>query len=287
MMRTICTQDLCLFLEVASERGGGRFRSEGREPREHSREREMKRMLDLFCGRLGWSKAFLARGWECVGVDLVRPGNLPEWAMDLQGFEFICCDVLELSQGFMRYGCFDFICASSPCEQFSVHGMKHFHPKPPYPELGIKLFEHTRAICEASGVPYVMENVRAAQQFVGNAKHHCGPFYLWGSAVPPLLTQGIRKGVNVGGHLEFAGLTLEQRRQLRATVPRLSTLKSPKSRANFTAQSATIPPELANCVADYAERLLEQTLMGKPEHLGSGPIPSTHVSENENGESKR
>jgi len=34
---------------------------------------------------------------------------------------------------------FDFICASSPCEQFSIHGMKHFHPNPPYPELGIKL----------------------------------------------------------------------------------------------------------------------------------------------------
>jgi site-specific DNA-cytosine methylase len=28
------------------------------------------RMLDLFCGRWGWSKAFAARGWECVGVDL-------------------------------------------------------------------------------------------------------------------------------------------------------------------------------------------------------------------------
>ena len=43
----------------------------------------MKRMLDLFCGRLGWSKAFLAKGWECVGVDLVEPPEIP------QGFRFI------------------------------------------------------------------------------------------------------------------------------------------------------------------------------------------------------
>ena len=42
-----------------------------------------KRMLDLFCGRLGWSKAFLAKGWECVGVDLVEPPEIP------QGFRFI------------------------------------------------------------------------------------------------------------------------------------------------------------------------------------------------------
>ena len=93
-------------------------------------------------------------------------------------------------------GNFDFICASSPCEQFSVHGMKHFHPNPPYPELGIKLFNHTRAICEASGVPYVMENVRAAQQFVGQAVNHCGPFYLWGNAVPVLMPQGVNKGMS-------------------------------------------------------------------------------------------
>jgi hypothetical protein len=151
---------------------------------------------------------------------------------------FLKLDVLDLTNGFIRDGDFDFIVASSPCDQFSVHGMKHFHPNPPYPELGIKLFNHTRQICEASGVPYVMENVRAAQQFVGNAVHHCGPFYLWGTGVPALIHKGIYKGINMdrkwcqqlGGH----GST---KRDLQ------------------TAGFATIPPELANCVADYAERI--------------------------------
>jgi hypothetical protein len=35
------------------------------------------RMLDLFCGRFGWGRAFAARGWEVVGVDLVEPQFLP------------------------------------------------------------------------------------------------------------------------------------------------------------------------------------------------------------------
>jgi len=165
------------------------------------------------------------------------------------------CDYIARPRGF------DFIVASSPCEQFSVHGMKHFHPNPPYPELGIKLFNHTRELCEAAGVPYVMENVRAAQQFVGNAVHHCGPFYLWGNAVPPLLSKGIIKGTRItpgntvqkmldaGDKESVREIRRKQQRDFSARAGGVS--KAP-------ALSATIPPELANCVADYAERLLEQ-----------------------------
>jgi hypothetical protein len=206
-------------------------------------------MLDLFCGRGGWTNTFLDRGWEVVGVDLVR-------SPDYRG-EFLQFDVLELQylkEGFWAWvvSCalvrsFDFICASSPCEQFSVHGMKHFHPNPPYPELGIKLFNHTREICETSGIPYIMENVRAAQKFVGPALHHCGPFYLWGTGVPPLLNQGIRKGLNMDRD------PITGKRALH--LGRRSSHNS-KARAADKAITATIPPELANCVADYAERII-------------------------------
>jgi hypothetical protein len=208
---------------------------------------EMPRLLDLFCGRWGWSRAFAKRGWECVGVDLVEPAEIPE------GCVFIKADVTRLRfdpvVGFYIIdgpilGFFDAIVASSPCEQFSVHGMKHFHPNPPYPELGIKLFNHTRQLCEASGVPYVMENVRAAQKFVGYAVLHFGPFYLWGNAVPFMGPEGIVKGF---GDMSTA--------HYHANLDKIS----PHRRARNT---ATIPPELANCVADYAERLLEQKLSG-------------------------
>jgi hypothetical protein len=141
--------------------------------------------------------------------------------------------------------------------------MKHFHPNPKYPELGIKLFNHTRELCEASGVPYVMENVRAAQQLVGNAVPHCGPFYLWGNGIPPLIPLGNgitknsaglkllpgserRKILKRGGDLKIERLAYHRKQ--------LEISKCPDG----TAAAATIPPELANCVADYAERLLEQ-----------------------------
>jgi len=212
-------------------------------------------MLDLFCGRWGWSRAFAARGWECIGVDLVRPPEVPENCFFHQMDVMQLLDVIEYCEP-------DFICASSPCEQFSVHGLKCFYPDPPYPQLGITLFNHARAICEASKLPYVMENVRAAQQFVGDAVHHCGPFYLWGNAVPPLLNQGILKG-----------------RRLKTSGYKRQTPS--KSDCGAAAIIATIPPELANCVADYAERLLEQTLVSKSELLGSGPIPSAQCTESE------
>ena len=121
------------------------------------------RLLDLFCGRWGWSKAFAARGWECVGIDLVEPPEIPP------NCHFLKADILGIQPAFIQQNEIDFICASSPCEKFSVHQLKNFHPTPPYPELGIRLFNHTRALCEASGVPYIMENVRSAQAFVGKA----------------------------------------------------------------------------------------------------------------------
>jgi hypothetical protein len=210
-----------------------------------------RRMLDLFVGRLGWTKAFLARGWECVAVDLTEPPEVPE------GVEFLKMDVMTLTADFLKE--FDFVCASSPCEEFSVHAMPHFHPNPKYPENGIRLFTHTRQICQASGRAYIMENVRAAQKFVGKADHHCGPFYLWGSVVPPLMPQGIKKGFQTGGtiiqklkRIDRKALT-DYRRQNDLSW---SSSKSAK-RKEFTARAATIPPELANCVADYAERILE------------------------------
>ena len=184
-----------------------------------------------------------------MGVDLVKPLEIPA------NCEFVCGDILLASYdvndkcfyglGLSDYE-FDFIVASSPCEQFSCLAMPNFQPNAPYPELGIKLFNHTRAICEASGVSYLMENVRKAQDYVGHAMAHCGPFYLWGSGVPPILPQGIKKGLSMSRERGLDG-----KRIYAAPADRLWSTKR-------SALVATIPAELANCVADYAERLLEQ-----------------------------
>lgn len=223
------------------------------------------KLLDLFAGRWGWGRAFAERGWEVVGVDLTVPPEIPA------GCYFIQADVLHLKflpdVGFFMaidgipykfLGHFDFICASSPCEQFSVHGMKHFHPNPRYPSLGIELFNHTREISEASGIPYVMENVRPAQKFVGTAATHCGPFYLWGNGVPPLMPQGITKGMKMGGGHDFTKMTQEEKRAIRLSDGFMRSSSKSKERKRLTALVATIPPELATAVCDYAERILEQ-----------------------------
>lgn len=228
------------------------------------------RLLDCFCGRFGWGRAFAARGWEVVGIDLVEPPEVPE------GCEFVRGDILtmecydgkiwidlEHSDGWEPHslGRFDFICASSPCEEFSVWNMRMFHPNPPYPELGIKLFNHTRSLCEGSQIPYVMENVKGAQQFVGRAQRRCGPFHLWGNAVPLLLPQGITKGIQLGGSFKgkhWKEATPEERKAMRKTDFMIQYQSGSKQRKECTAKAATIPDLLANCVAEYAERLIEQ-----------------------------
>ena len=101
-------------------------------------------MVDLFCGRGGWTKGFQAHGWHCIGIDLNPQPDYPG--------EFIQADIAQLFELPQA----DFYCCSSPCEQFSVHGMKHFHPNPKWPWLGISLFEHARQLLEATGKPYVM-----------------------------------------------------------------------------------------------------------------------------------
>jgi len=224
----------------------------------------MRILLDLFCGRWGWSKAFAARGWRCIGVDLEKPPEIPQNCRfeqaDIIGMYWSTCGFLESYCGkkYKTWKKIDAIVASPPCQEFSVHGMKHFHPNPKYPANGIRLFEHTRALCEAAGVPYVIENVRAAQQFVGNAAHHCGPFYLWGNAVPPLMNQGIIKGMTheALGFREFKGSPNWNRKHIDSIVKFGS--KS-RQRKEATAANATIPPELANCVAEYFERILEMS----------------------------
>jgi hypothetical protein len=223
-------------------------------------------MLDLFCGRFGWGKVFAQRGWEVVGIDLIQPPEVPD------GCTFIKADILNLrfSGDFVsnnwfliedgrRYfiGHFDAVCCSSPCEQFSLFGMSHFHPDPPYPEMGIKLFNHTRAVCEASGCLYVMENVKRAQDFVGVATNHCGPFYLWGSGVPMLMPMGIKKGIQHAAGFR-KDMTVEEKRLCRLKDTMCRSGSKSKVRREHTAIAATIPLLLANCVVDYVERLSER-----------------------------
>jgi hypothetical protein len=207
------------------------------------------RMIDLFCGLGGATKGFMAEGWECIGYDLYpQPKYLGT---------FVQQDILNMTASDLSDA--DFIWCSSPCEQFSVHTMKHFHPNPPYPELGIILFNHARVMCEASGKPYVMENVRGAEKFVGKAVNHCGPFYLWGNAVPAVMPKSIyalRKGIDIGSSKAVNTMTAEEKNQYRKQFSVLMTGSKSKERAEFTSKFAQIPTELSQYIAQCATSLV-------------------------------
>jgi site-specific DNA-cytosine methylase len=68
------------------------------------------RVLDLFAGRKGWSRRFAERGHDVVTLDYD-----PAFECD------ITADILQVTGDMLElYGPFEVVCASPPCEAFSV-----------------------------------------------------------------------------------------------------------------------------------------------------------------------
>jgi DNA (cytosine-5)-methyltransferase 1 len=126
------------------------------------------RLLDLFCGAGGAAVGYARAGFEVVGVDINPQPNFPfpfrqDDALDvlrflIDGKRFMsdrgeCWDFLGLHD-------FDAIHASPPCQAYSV-ATKAWNGR-------IKRAEHpdlvapTRELLQATGLPYVIENVPGA-----------------------------------------------------------------------------------------------------------------------------
>ena len=208
--------------------------------------------IDLFCGRGGWTDGLMAEGFEVWGFDI---NPQPEY----KG-HFVQCDILTLTVDDLRAYKPDFAVCSSPCEQFSVHTMKHFHPNPPFPEMGLRLWNHAKMLLECLGVPYVMENVRGAEKFVGKCVNHCGPFYLWGTGIPAVMPKDAfkaRKGVAMGSGGDTHGLSSTEKHAYRKRFSMMQTGSKSKERQEFTAAAATIPVPIASAVAQLARNHVE------------------------------
>ena len=206
--------------------------------------------IDLFCGKGGWTNALLDVGFRVIGFDIkAQPGYRGEfWQTDVFSFKaknfFLWMDEeFQVSNSWR----IDFAVCSSPCEQFSVHCMKHFHKNPPYPEQGIKLFNHARNLLESLGVPYVMENVRCAEKFVGRAVNHCGPFYLWGNAVPAIFSKDCYAACK----------QMSTRRKTDENGKRIYAGNDAVSKRLRKSNSAMIPYPIARAVAEAGMRLVE------------------------------
>lgn len=190
-------------------------------------------VIDLCCGEGGWTAGFLAEGFRVIGFDIVRPACYPP------GAQFVQQDVATVSGAPMR-GRVAFIVASPPCTEFSQVWSYAKH-RAPRPEEGIELVRHCERIQQECGAPMLLENVRGAQQYIGAAAAHVGPYYLWGS-VPLLLPYGnFQKGI----WNTQRGYNTKAACAARRTAP---YVRNNRLRAR-------IPIELARAVAQHARSL--------------------------------
>lgn len=155
-------------------------------------------LIDLYCGLGGWAEGFLAEGYRCIGFDVERhdygSGEYPG--------QLVIQDVTTLHGSQFKNAAV--IVASPPCTEYSYMAMPWarskqiamaFRDKMPFP-LGYQgscdieelnrlfdaCFRIQREACEAAGryIPLIVENVRGAQPWVGQAKANFGSYYLWG-----------------------------------------------------------------------------------------------------------
>jgi hypothetical protein len=135
--------------------------------------------IDLCCGKKGgWAKGFIAEDYRVIGFDI---DDCPEYPA-----EFHRVDVRQFPTWAIKLAAdATVIVASPPCEEFTRHHLPWLRRhNPPHPDLSI--IQACKHIASEAGRPLVMENVIAAQKWIGTAKAHYGTRYLWGD-VPPML----------------------------------------------------------------------------------------------------
>jgi DNA (cytosine-5)-methyltransferase 1 len=118
------------------------------------------RLLDLCCGAGGCSVGYARAGFEVVGVDLEPQPDYP--------FEFHQADALA----FPLAG-FDAVVVSPPCPGYSQATSFHRGARARHPLL-IGAF---RERLQASGLPYVIENVERARAFMRSPILLCGEMF--------------------------------------------------------------------------------------------------------------
>lgn len=109
------------------------------------------RLLDLFCGAGGAGAGYDRAGFAVTGVDLHRQPHYP--------FDYYQDDCMMLGLDFLRS--FDAIHASPPCQLYTRKAANWGRARKnviEHPDL----LGPTRKMLEASGLPYVIENVMGA-----------------------------------------------------------------------------------------------------------------------------
>lgn len=119
------------------------------------------KLLDLFCGAGGAGMGYHRAGFDVTGVDIAPQPRYP--------FAFVQADALDYvaAHGYE----YDAIHASPECEGYS-----HLTPKK-YRSNHAKQIHEVRALLQAIGKPYVIENVRGARHELRNPVMLCGSMF--------------------------------------------------------------------------------------------------------------
>jgi DNA (cytosine-5)-methyltransferase 1 len=120
-------------------------------------------LLDLFCGAGGCTKGYQEAGFHVVGVDIKPQPNYC-------GDAFVQMDALDALRSGVWWSDgsgerlrmvdpddFDAIHASPPCQNYTAYNRRPDHVQPVE-----YLIEPTRELCEETGLPFIIENVRGA-----------------------------------------------------------------------------------------------------------------------------
>ena len=176
--------------------------------------------IDLYCGLGGWADGLLAEGWDVIGFDIERhdygTGGYPG--------QLVLQDILTLHGSQFRNA--DLIVASPPCQEYSYMAMPWKRAKQiaralrgedvfPEPYKGSRSIAQLNALFDACfriqreasaatgcSIPLIIENVKGAQPWIGQAAWSFGSFYLWGD-VPALMPDGgaaVNNGIKVPGN---------------------------------------------------------------------------------------
>lgn len=135
-------------------------------------------LLDVFCGVGGWTKSFSARGWNCVGVDIVSLGYPGR---------FVQRDALTLSREWIDS--FDAVVMSPPCEDFARAWLPWLRGDKQPEKWALDLLEWSVSLCDRSC--RIVECSNFAARHVPGA-FRFGSYALWGDV--PLLMPFLPRG---------------------------------------------------------------------------------------------
>jgi hypothetical protein len=176
--------------------------------------------LDLYTGRGGFARAFVAAGYRVVGVDILpRPADYPE------GAEYVQADMRTFDA--TPYKGARLVVASPPCTGYSIasrHVRAGLRPAP----LDFELLAHAlRAIGQAGPAFWAVENVGNAvphfRPILGEPAFANAPWFLWGN-FPPFVVgrEKMLKGFTHrgnGGHKVYGNASKKKRAAMAAEIP--------------------------------------------------------------------